>query len=325
MHITKEYEVVLNLTPKEIYQKKHDIIKAKLIDLYEGKCEKNTLIVKILSINYISSIYISKTRINGEADVNVKFTADAVIHEPEEILVGCKYITTLDSGQILFDYPTAYINMGKSPNITNIKVNQLLTLKIRNVSYVKNDSKITVIAEPYSYSFNFIIYKPIWKQTDQDIINTKLDLIKTEKQRKINQNLFNFFDDIYYMYKNIVVNKPESVKTLNFTEIEKIKEKDIYLIRHPYIKKSKPECFYILQQDFVKGIKGNLFIDKLAYSIIELPIDLIIINMLNDYYNYIKMLNDMSEIYKESEIDNYSNIWNMYNNMTDIVTKRINF
>jgi len=332
MKIIKDYETIINLSAIEMYSDIDKIILDKLRQRFENKCEKNSLIIKVLNIVKRSKCNLSKSRLDGSADVNVQFRADAIIYNNDDILTGCE-VQKIDRGSnILCKHEVAIINIKGNRNLHSLKTGQKITIKISSISYPKGYGKITIYGMPYSYSYKFMMYYTSLesiKLTDNIILlKNKLKDIDDELKihNQLDKNSLKFFNNIFYPFKDsfddkMSILKKSKIEILNMYDLASslIKpdtpQRDIYLIRHTIIDKSTPFIISIIESDLKSGIVDILDPKLYEIEIVKENIFIVLYQFLNDYLSHLKIIREMTQIYTESEIDTHNNIWNIYNKL----------
>lgn len=336
MKIIKLYETVINLSATEMFSKIDLVVMDKLKQRFEGKCEKNSLIVRILEIVKRSKCKLAKSRLDGSGDVNVRFTAEAIIYNDDDILTGCEVQKIERGNKIICKHEIAVVNIKGNRNLQSLKPGQKITIKIVSVSYLKGKDKITIYGVPYSYSYKFIIYSTTIDPSsisfeNIEVLKKKLQEIDEEAKlyEKIDKKAVAFFNNTYYPFKESFDSFRKSIsKTkiplidvydLTKTLITSTKKDDqpVFLMRHPIIDKSTSLTFK-LDDDDLKSKTISDLLDPQSYEveIVKENIAFVLLNFLNDYLSHIRILREMTEIYPaEKDIDDHSNIWGIYNRL----------
>ena len=341
MKIIKVYETIINLSAVELFSNIDEVVKNKLEKRYENKCEKNSLIIRILDIVKRSECKMAKNRLDGAGDVDVQFRAEAIVYNDDDILTGCEVQRIERGNKIICKHERAVINIKGNKNLQSLKPGQKITIKISSVSYLKSRDKITIHGVPYSYSYKFIIYSTTLSNItmeNMEILKKKLQEIDDEYKlyEQSDKKLVKFFNDMFYQYKkkfDDTKNDFESSK-IHLLDVYELTTKiiqdknpdkyletkpndELYLFRHPIIDKSTPLICRLNESDFKKGISGNFF-DTEVYNIevVKENIVFVLLNFLNDYLCYIRIIKEMTAIYPtEKELENHNNIWSIYNRL----------
>lgn len=317
MKITKIYECIINLSAIDMYQGIADRVLSILNDKYLYKCEKNTLIIKIIAIEKMSECRLNKSLLDGSGQVSVQFRAEAIVYNEGDILTGCKVLKIDKGNKIICEYEYAYVNIKGNRNLQSIRVGQLITIKVVTVSYLKGMNKITINGIPYSYSYIFTVYKTkmnIEYDEDSAIIKDKIKEIDEELklQKEVDTKMFQIINQIYYPF--IEPFKAEKKYTnLKLMDILSLKpEQDyVYLIRHPIIDKATPNIF---MSTTIPSESNELFNPKVFdYKIIEENYTFVLLYFLNDYLNHIRAIREMANLFKKDEdFVAHKNIWDIY-------------
>ena len=151
MNVVTELETIINLSAAEQFENIDQIILDKLRSRYEGKCEQNILVKKIVGIIKRSCIRLSKNQLNGSSELSVRFQVEAIVYYPDDILTGCEvlYIDT-NSNTIGCKHTHAIITVKGARKLVGIEVGNKLTLKVNAVSYLRGKSQIVIQATPFS-------------------------------------------------------------------------------------------------------------------------------------------------------------------------------
>lgn len=333
MKITKIYESIINISAIDMYTKGVDnTVLGILNNRYLGKCEKNSLITKIIGIEKMSECRLNKSLLDGSGQVSVQFRAEAIVYNEGDILTGCKILKIDKGNKIICEYENAYVNIKGNRNLQSLHVGQKLTIKVNTVSYLKGTTKITINGVPYSYSYIFTVYKTNLNKTqitteNLEIINDKIKEIEDEIKliKDVDQKIYQTINQIYYPFTQVVSSKLKTINILNFRDINKVieqlhsiknekkKEEDneVYLIRHPIIDKSTPDVFVLFNEP---TNDNQLFNPKIfEYKVIEENCVFVILYFLNDYLNHIRAIKEMSILFKkESDFESHNNIWEIY-------------
>lgn len=324
MLITKVYETIFNLSPREMFMDIDQILIEKIKKRFENKCEGNSLIVKFLEIITRSNCRVSKSRLDGSGDIDVKFKAEAIVYNENDVLNNCEVQKIEKGTKIICKHERAVIVIDTKKILQSLKPGQKIPVKVGSVSYIKGNDKITIYGSPYTYSYMFNIYianvNNIY-QEDIDMLKIKIEQIndELEKHKKIDKKAYEFFDELLYPFINKIDYKKELTKNsknkfLDCIELAKNIEKEQVskriFCRHTIIDKSTPD---IIELDSEK--QNNEFFDpeKFGIKIINENIIFILFSFLNDYLTHIRAIREMTEIYNtEKDLEQHNNIWNIY-------------
>jgi hypothetical protein len=331
MRITKQFETIINLSAIEQFSDIDKTIFDKLVSL-EGKCDKNSLIIKIKQIKKRSDVMMVKSKLDGSGDVCVQFLADAIVYNENDILVGCR-VQGIERGQrIILKYlDNVIVNVKADEKLLGLQDSQILTIRVVNTTYPKGKNMIVVSGILFMNNSGRInIYEPISfhdEIVDKSIIDDsskreeQINLLKyklyeveqeLEQHKNLDKKLMEFFKNLYYPFNKQVDVKLKKISIIDLAK--KILTKSnvaIHIFQHPTLQMYDPDVYTIdkvteLPAEFQdKNIYQNLFIKE--------DIFLIIFKMLNDYLNYIRMIRESCETYNTEEIfRNHINIWNIY-------------
>jgi len=331
MKIIQSYETVLNIDARDMYSGDlNAVILNQLKRKYEGKCEKNTLVSSIKDISKRSMCRMAQDRLDGSGNINVQFTADAIVYENGDILTGCEVQRIDRNNRIICKHDLAVIIVKANRILQSLKAGQKITIKISNVSYLSGRDKINIYGSPYSYSYHITLYSTILSSDitaeNCELLKKKLIEIENEVKMKVDQKLINFFNETFYPFqtkfnesKKEIKGDFELVDLIALTkqvispDPKNLKGIRMYICRHPIIEKSTPLAMQIKKEE----ISGPWF-DPKTYdvNICQETIGIVLWNLLNDYLNHIRMIREMTEIYPtEKDLESHRNIWDIYRNL----------
>lgn len=317
MIIIKVYETLINLSPPEMFQGDIDVVLMQKLQKLEGKCEKNTLITKIKEIIKRDDCRIIKSMLNGTSAISVQFRAEAIIYLEGSILVGCEVQKVEKGDKIICTYENAIINIIGNKNINSLRKGQKLIMRVLNVSYPKGKSNITILGQPYSYSFKFTVYLVKHfeiKAEEWAIWQKKLEEVKEELKLydAVAKGAKKFFQDKLYIFKDKF--SPDKLTTANIMEMPE--KEDVYLMRHPIIPKEQPLVLRFTPKEF-EAAHGSPILNPRLYDIrvVEENVVLVMLDFLNDFLNYIRAIREMTQVYSGEALDAHANLWQIYDNI----------
>src|SRR6185437_13766976 len=242
MHIIKIYETTLNITAKEMYFDLDKVIMDKLREKYEGKCEKDSLIVKILGIDKKSFCRLSKSRLDGSGNIDLQFRAEAVVYNNDDILTGCEIQKIEKGNKIICKHEIAVVNIKGNKNLQSLQPKQKITNKIETISYLKGVDKITIYGVPYSYSYKFTLYLTNFKSISRENVEILANKIKEidserEKYKSADKSSTKFFSNLYYPFKESF-DSPEKKNLIKNSKVELV---NIYDLARKIIGENDPE------------------------------------------------------------------------------------
>lgn len=335
MRIVGLYETILNLSGgTDLWQNIDDVILDKLRKKYEGRCEKNTLILKILGIKQRSKVEMAISRLDGSGDVNVQYTAEAIIFPTGDIITGCE-IQKIERANIICKYQHAVIKIRNTQHLQSLKPGQFLTVKVLDAIYTLGRPHVTVTAVPYSYTFNTTVY--ITTLDPKSISFENIELLKKrledidqeyklyeEANNKIVERIANTFYPFKTPYQGAKMKLPEGISLGDIYDLTKklLESKPsasgsiepVALSRHPIIDKSTSHVLLIDVAAFKKGITTDLF-DPAQYGVetVNENAGEVLYKLLTEYWIYIRMLRESAEVFTSEKImEQHNNLWSIY-------------
>jgi len=334
MHIIKQFQTDVNLSATDTYSSDlDDVVMQKLRTMFENKCYKSSLVIRILRIIERSLWKPSQNLANGSGYVSVTFEVEAVIYNLGDIIVDCTVQTKVRGGGLLCKSDHATIHIKGAVNIRGIKVGQQIPIKIEGAKYFPRKNNISVNATPYYCPFNFTLYS-----TDLSKIN-KEDVEVLERmyaQYKETQTKFNdlngkvrdFFLETFYpftqKYDKFKKEKQQHVKAVDLDdEIKRVlsgpdaKEAPMYVFRHPKTDKSDG-VFYHMDTKVLEGKVPNIpLLNPKQFGIrgANKNYATILISYLEKRISYMNMIVELSETFSTEESRRkQKEVWSIYNN-----------
>lgn len=282
------------------------------IAAYKGKCYKNMYITGIKSITHISDPVMSKSSLEGIAQIAVAFIAEGIIINKDDIIVDT----------IISDKGHNNIIVKSSSCTGNVTANQLLQ------SFVQGERlPVTVIQARYPANDNYIRFdcKPF-------IFRSYLYTRSIKEQGECN----------YSVYKKLInsINEVKSKLTVNdhLIKVFSLMQLGIEAKHYSDIIKGitkiqpKPNLTKLpddINEDFIKSITGKIitttFYHDLSMNVIVsdmvnnnkivmMSADAFIKQFLGEHLILMQALKQFSEIYKDDqEIVKSRNLWLLYN------------
>lgn len=338
MEITKTYEKVMNLSASEMFANDLDgIIMDKLKSKYVGKCENSTFIKEILGITRRSMVEMTRDLLDGTGRLCIQFDAKAIVYEEGTIMVGCEIKNIEKTTSIVCMKDNLFIYIKSHPKLRPLKKGDKLIVQVSKAGYQKDQKIISIDAQMFFCPTDFIIYRikcdnrsppPEFQTAIKEKITTIQELEAKRDEALKNKNYkkkWDYFAELFYPYKELHAKSKECAE-FNIIEFAKRvssgkypKENEIFLSRHPMIIKTNPVMYEIstktILQNLTKDDNTSPLFDKQKVSGVQLirkDIFSTIMEFLQDYYSYIKMLSDIMEQYDEDDIKKFDHIWKIY-------------
>jgi hypothetical protein len=308
MIITKLITVGLDiLNPINVCSDIHSNILNILIDKYEKKCFRGCYIQSINKIVKMDDCYINQEGPPNQATMGVIFEVTAIIYPIGEIVNGCKVVKKDKKTGIICSSDYASILLNYEDAFDSIQVNQIISVRVGGARYNIGTSKISINAIPFLPFIAPIVYKinPATisiKETLQDILKYIAEEEKlAESLKQKNAKGWEFFEKLIYNYK-ADQEAPKGAKVLKLQDlingkVDKIK----YLSRDQRINLVHPITYgYDEMKDLPTGVNLK---EGLALN------DIMML-LFGDYYNNLKTVREMLQIYGNPEmLESHKNLW----------------
>jgi len=327
MIIIKFDETLLNLSAKEMYSGPilDVVIMDKLRAKFEGRCEKNVLILKILEMTKRSGCIMSQNTLEGAGSVNIQFKAEAMVYNKGDILVGCEILKIERGGKIICIHEMAIVTIEGNRALQSLKPGQKISVIVDNSSYPYGKNKIMIYGIPYVYSFRFEIYKlsAVVQNENLELISKKLHQIEEEIKLQTNKKRLNYFNEVYYPFKisweqykkKADLGKVDIIDLIKFSKdvITGKFNENMAVFRHPLIDKSTTDLFAVKEAD-LHNLKSDLInTDTYGVTIVSEDASIVVLKLLNEYLNHMRAMNELAILFNvDKDLESHNNVWNIY-------------
>lgn len=337
VQIHKQYETIVNLSPAENYSASSDaVIMNKLRKVFEGKCYKSSLIIKILRIIRRSGIKPAQNLTDGSADVNVIFEAESIVYNDGDIITNCVVKNVERSGELICKSEYAAIHIRGNVMLRGIQTGQIIPIRVVSVKYSVGKDSITINGTPYFHPMSFFLYKtdvtPGKVPTEVvELLGSLLHNAEKAEQRLADQDpkLKKFFTETFYPFEK--GDEPSTSKGIHkfdmISEVKKIMTTDavstgsattMFVLRHPRTNRSSTTIYH-LDEDLLKGDIAKLPIleaGKFQIQAVHESYASVLVKYLEEYIGYLTMISEVIEIYdSEEKRQAHKNIWAIYNKL----------
>lgn len=343
MRILKEYEVKLNIAPSELFTGSFsnsayllEYLKGK----FEGRCKDTSFIVAIKKIIERSMITIDKGDLAGGGYLHVRFSAEAIIHTPGSVLVGCEVVNVEKRDMIQCTHEHAFVHIKGNKNFAPTK-GDLVIVRVQQIGYPTDSNHMSIAGSPYyvQNAFPIKVVRPAkLGPTEKDLLSRKLAEIEDVRKQlaAADHDTVNFFEELFYP----LLNKFYSVKrdsvvldtAYEYSDITKLVSavldesseltlgEPIAFSRHSAIPKFSPSVL-ILTIDQVRALKDSTdkFVDKAKFgtpSIAPSTFETALLELLDDYCEFLVVLIKCAEVFNTDKIRKaHQKIWTVYSLM----------
>lgn len=286
-------------------------LKNMLIDRYTGRCFRQCYIVEILNIVRYSECIINQEGSPDFGTLNVIFEALVIVYHPREILNGCTVISREDIGTIICSAPNTNIILGHNELTSSLQPGQKISVVVYEAEYTINDDKISVSAVPFAPSKTAIAYKYVPEKLPADFneyienVTSAINDVLAALEPLKNSKSYEFFKLIVHAYKD-EQKTDAGIHTDLLELVSAPPTAECYIGHDPRI---FPTHGKIFMSPSVEQIGDNVTV------INDVPPVQILSTLLDDYYNIIKTIFEMINIYNTQEALNaHRNLWLAYAN-----------
>lgn len=310
MHITKIISIALDIqNTVNVYSDLETNIKNILVDRFEGRCFRACYISSINRIIKMSDCYINQDGVPSFGTINVIFEVTAIIYAIGEIINGCTVVNK-DKRTIICSSEHASIYLVADDTMESVQKGQKLSVRVGGAKYNIGAAKVSVNAVPFLPVKVATIYRLPPVTTDTKLyLEPMLERIKEEETaceeaRKANPKGWEFFSQLLYAYKEDQKKPQQAIEHNILDLISRLDKfpKDIrFISRDPRINLTKPLVYTYSTQDLPDGA-------RLKES--KLVAKEVILIMLDDYYNQLRTIREMLEIYgTQQALESHKNLW----------------
>jgi hypothetical protein len=304
MIFKKTLETFIDITdPINIFSNNRDkMIMDKLSEKFVGVCYNSCLILKINKIIRRSYIYMTDT-LEGHAQTNVMFEADAIEYKKDEIINGCKIIKKEPNGIVHAKSEYAGIQINMQSNMSIFKEGDVIPVIVKMVRYNVNQTAVSVLAVPFiPTTYETIYYKITGDLSKQDTINITSLFTQIKEEESNISKLASADKKIYEFFNSLLSNKPESQSGYSKIKMSNILTLTSGVVYMPNGKYDSSEVLHIDDTKQTEVISESPFI--------------IYATILNKYLCNLQTLQSFIKQYpKFSDISLHKNIWKLYTSL----------
>lgn len=293
----------------------------KIIELlnkkFKEKCFGGVFILEVTKILLRSRFMGKNVSLSGDVYLDVKFEADAIVYEKNDVIHNCKIIQINNNGTIhaKSKYTSLYIK--NTGGITIFKEGDSIIAIVNNIQYNPFESEILITAVPLlpmvKKSTIYLIKdqeKDLVKETSkEDGIDYSRFVSIQETHNKLKKDFpksFKIFKELLYPFKTprkYSFGKSYQITTEN---LEKISQNEYYYRPQSFL---DDDLVYVLKKSDIESVK-KIFPDT---SIVEISRIGYIQTLINDYIKNLLKLNSFIENYKDDEsIKQGIRMWTLY-------------
>lgn len=304
----RDSEKIIIIDRKDIYNPDKKKVAFNLLKkYYEGKCHRNTYIKKIIEV--IDIKYDSFTLVDhnnsGDFEAHVVFKAEVLEYKQGDIIVGARVISPgRGSEQVRLEKGPIGIGVSLNNNITQLLVNQLITLKVDVSIYDEGSNEIFIMGKLVPHT---LVIPHVYKLTNdienlRGVVDEYEKIIEklVEKTNTFNKPLYNFMKEKMYPFMEDQSNKTyikASYRKLFKELLDKKYDSPIVIT---------PSLLLNQIDGFVYMDVGNYISEDNAEKIIKL--------LYNEHIKALRVLIDMCEDYTDYKNRNLKYLWEYYGN-----------
>ena len=290
------------------------ILLNKLKDTFENKCYKSCFILSVDNIIKRSNLNCNNKDLNASVNISIMFQATILQYDIYDIINNVKIITITDD-KIICQTNNASILIKSDKNLNTLKVNQIISIRVGKCSYTTGESKISITAFPFIPIIENDIYYILNELTNEQkhILQNSYIIQKINEEEDIKNNIlknkknkWNYFCNLLYIYKNTKkLNK--NIKEIDLFNFNLKGTNIISLLNYQNISNKK---LGLLINNNINNNQSYFGSDINPISENSLTIYNI---LLTKYYKHLKCINELSNIYSNSDVfDNHLNVFDIY-------------
>ena len=341
MIIKKEIEVGIDIQdPINFYS--NDNIEYYIKSKYEKRCFKGCYIITVDKILLQSDCVISQESNDGSATLNVLFSATVLVYSEGEILSNCT-VVRIDkkSGIIICETDIAYIMLRRTNIFESLKLKQIISVFVGKSKYAPGSDKIAINGIPFLPVKNNVYYlcndgssegskgSSSGSSSGNNNITFNYYVEKIKEEAVLAKNYMGKKSWITFSKLVSVAKVSTNPIMLEHFAADKAKYVGKLVSRGSNVILTDPVvCIHRHDEINVGNVGDNgddngdngddngddNVSDNANIIVSDMSIDDIIILMYSDYYNYIKMIREMCEIYKTPALLlEHKNLWTIYN------------
>lgn len=314
MLITKPIELGLNIQdPVGICVSKEDNIRNILQDRIVGTCIRGCFILSINQIIRMSNCDINQDGNPSFSTISVIAEITGIVYSVGEIINGCVVNNKDNKGIIICSTEHASIMLNADESLESIQKGQKISVRVGGVKYIIGSKSISINAVPFSFSkkptvFAITAVTPDIKQYVEGIVAR----IRAEEEvaagiKRDNPAGWRTFTQLLYAYRE-EQKTPTGARVVNLLDLDFAsptaspdKAPLKYISRDPRLDLTAPNAY--VYTDARQVPEGSIIRDESIAKNVMLF-------LLEDYYNYLKMINEMISIYNTEELlASHKNLW----------------
>ena len=299
MLIKKVIEVGLNI--KDIINTFTDDnnILSILSEIYENKCFRECYIKSVDTLNRMGDCVINQ---EGSPDFGVMpivFTATALVYTPGEVINGCLVKSRSDTGILICVTSTASIYINPHISLNSIIPGQIISVVVGATCYSIGSSTISVNAMPFLPNTIQRLYKLSNIELDQRMLVGVLSKIKDEEDLMVSlqtKEVYVKFRELLYPYKTKLNASGTKINISTFASYK-----------------------FNVGDTIGRDIKDSFVNNTMRiYSTADIPATAelhsevlftgVILLLLEDYYNQMRILRELTEIYTPEILTTHKNV-----------------
>lgn len=263
-----------------------------VINRFEKKCYSGAYIEKVLRIVRQGECVINQYGAPTFGTLAVTFEAEVIVYRAGEVINGC----TVDfkeskSGNIICSTPIAKIMVKPNEMFNSVVKGQIISVVVQSARYNISSSVITVGATHFTFEVPPVYKVGPLSEVPLGTLDNILEKIRDEEERykKIDPKARDFFNKLLNPHKG------SKGDTNSVSDIKKI-QGPAYVSRSRQLTLADPVVAIV---DAAPGT-----------AVADLPTATVHLLLLTDYYDYLRTIREMTEIYNNEELlKSHVNLW----------------
>lgn len=278
-----------------------------------GKCYKSCFIVSIDRIIRQSACIISQGGNPSSGTVHVVAEVSAIEYRSGDVICGVKVSGKDASEQLICHAPNAVIvvRASQAAGLESIVKDQIISVRVIHATYSIGSPTIALLTVFYFPDQQPLIYE-ISEPIDQQACARILSLVTEEetKLKTIPDKLLRFFQTILAPYKEIG-KAPPGAKLASVKSILTMNKG--FISRDPRLTNADSPFYSYAEYDHTNVLNDILPGGEMPKIMTAVSSTAGVINVLTDYYNNLRIVREMAEIYAtDDDLRKHKNIWAIY-------------
>lgn len=310
MITNKIFQIGVDVHKIDLYSNPEKNLMNVLMDRFEGYCYKSCFIHKILRIIKRSECVIDQNDLDAFGKVSIQFEAEVEIILKGDIINGCKVERKNAYGITICTRDNLVIGFTPHPMFNSVAEGQLMSIRVIGCKYQIGHPQITANGTPFMYAQGEV-FKITEAMDDNDVKYLQAANAKVATEKVLfdgmNAALRTTFSALLCAYKT-QPKMPRGASKIDINDTTALKKiKDAYIVRDYREDLTKPVAYVYKNAEDVAAAYPDARIESL------LPTRGVVLNVIHEYANYMKMVREMADIYNTPDAFlKHKNMWKIF-------------